>query len=252
MSEAVTLFGLVVTESVALGVAEQGVEGVRWTSFWIYLLVAFITLLGFIGFMLARPKDGQDEIHAFSIGSVRASRWLFFWSFLLMIGTAYLYAYEQIPGQSTRVPLPLTDVAPHQFQDEQEGLLLFSLLSAEQFGSGVPEKVNVEMVFDKETNEGYTVSHVDGQVLGDDSKEATEGLTVSFLESPDYEAETSNRAYVLLRGLPEDKKTRLTIYFKPRNRDIGQDIAERARIEAHVRTDPKAARFFARRLASSR
>src|SRR5690606_35573731 len=131
MAEAIALFGLIVTVSVGLGVAAQGEEAAAWTPLIIYLAIASVTIFGFVGILVAKPANGQSDVHDFNHGSIISTRWFMVWSVAIVFATSFLYRFEMIPGQSTKIELPVATVADHEFQDKNRGLVLFVNISTD-------------------------------------------------------------------------------------------------------------------------
>lgn len=160
------LFGLILSQSLALGIFEQG-KGVRWYSIVGYVLFSFITLGGMVIILRAPRIVDSKTIHAFDRGTIMFGRWTLFWSICIAVTFAGLGTAGLIPGQTPPVPvyLPIEDINEYDWKlDDSKGLIVSVGLSSDEIPSSdlLPQSLTMYALLEAPLAKDWEILRIDG------------------------------------------------------------------------------------------
>jgi hypothetical protein len=230
ISESLIVFGLIISQGVALTLARRDTDQDRFVSIGLYMFIALFTLGAGTGILRAHDTKEEKRKHTFNRGTVLFTRFTLATSILLSTAFSVLALLNLLPDHERKATLVVDGFAPYQFQYDKDknvlGVEFYAYLYADTFRDlGYATRMNLRVAVSQSINEHYRISNVKGFTRttlsstdapdGPPQEQLMDPQPTRVLSEPYDEGKTSSMV-VLLRNLNPASSCRLRFLLHPR------------------------------------
>jgi hypothetical protein len=232
--EAISLFGLVITNGVALTISQQQATIPPSPYLMvIYAIVALVSITGLVSILNAKHKETTETAfgssyarHAYERGSIMFTRTVLFAS----VGVTGLFGFlaweGQLPGQTFSIEkeAEIGFAQQHTFKDKTFGVIVPVNLGAKLFPNGVPNQLNMQITISAELKMKLEIEPEVGGYIDEDGKERRMDPKPVVVTGTEQTESTT----VLLDGLAKDKRYILKAYLHGKGKESlsEEDVAK--------------------------
>jgi hypothetical protein len=235
--EVISLFGLAVTNFVALTVALQQTNAPpNFEMTLVYVIVVLTITIGMGVILNAEATEGPwppshlEDVsawsaglpkrkHAYERGSIMFTRIIICAVPALAIVVGVMAFTIRLPGQAVPRPVEIKvkKADPYRFKDTKaDGLVVHASLGRDNYPDGVPSQLDGEILLDKALGADWIVADVAGRIINAPKDKATMKYQ-PFLR--DQDPKQPNTWQFLLEELEYNREYQLTIYLYRRDKE---------------------------------
>jgi len=227
-SEALTILGIVITQTFAFVAVSFNTENSSFVSAAMYGVMSVAALGCLVGIHRSRHPTAVPPAHYFDRGTIVFTRWIIFWSLVFTVSAVSMGVSGALPGQRPSIELKEKFAYPYAFKRPANvlGLRVSIRISTLDFPEGIPERMRVMVGLEDDLEKKWRIVGVEGYrgVFKNDpeedaksemkdpptfNKEETENISSEGTEFPVYVRGLDSRSYhsIVLRLLPRSYHT---------------------------------------------